>query len=284
MERAFTLANGVKIPAVGFGTWDLPEGQGTVNAVKAALAAGYRHLDCAALYGNQPQVGAAVKAIGTPRGELFINSKLWNTDRGFDNALKAFDRSLNELGLDYLDMYLIHWPATANQREDWCEVNLDTWRAFEKLYKEGRVRAIGVSNFWPQHLKPLMQMAEIMPMVNQVEYHPGKTQADVTGFCAQNGILVEAWSPLGEGALMRSAELAEIAAKYGKSTAQAVIRWCLQNGVLPLPRSTSPTHIKENAEVFDFELRPEDMRRIDALAYAAADSGLHPDEVAENFM
>ena len=285
LNDGFILNNGVKIPCIGFGTWDIPNGEPTVKAVAAALKAGYRHVDCAALYGNQKSVGLAVRQAGVPRHELFINSKVWNTDRGYDKALKAFEASLAELGLDYLDMYLIHWPATARQYDDWRELNLSTWRALEKVYQDGRVRAIGVSNFKPHHLKPLMDGAEIMPMVNQVEYHPGEMQAETTAFCAENSILTEAWSPLGEGLLLHNATLLEIAREYQKSTAQVVIKWCLQNGVLPLPRSANAAHICENAAVFDFELRPDAMRRINELAYLENLSAtLDPDAVDENFM
>lgn len=279
----FTLSNGVQIPCMGFGTWDIPLGEPTVAAVTAALKAGFRHVDCAELYGNQLSVGRALKACGLPREAVFINSKVWNNHRGYDKAIKAFEATLAELGLEYLDMYLIHWPATARQYADWRDVNADTWRALEKLYKDGRVRAIGVSNFWPHHLAALMATAEIAPMVNQIEYHPGQTSPKVTDFCRQNNIQVEAWSPLGEGAMLHNAVLKEIAGGYGKSVAQLCLKWCLQNGVLPLPRSCSAAHIAENAAVFDFELTAADMERINGLAYFEG-SGLHPDELDEEFM
>lgn len=283
LSDGFTLSNEVQIPCIGFGTWDIPNGAPTAEAVASALKAGYRHIDCAALYGNQSSVGAALKASGLPREALYINSKVWNTHRGYDKALQAFDASLAELGLDYLDMYLIHWPATSRQHDNWREINTGTWRALEKLYKDGQVRVIGVSNFWPQHLEALLDKAEIAPMVNQIEYHPGQMSPNVTDFCRQHDILVEAWSPLGEGAMLHNATLLEIAGRYRKSVAQLCIKWCLQNGVLPLPRSRSAAHIVENAAVFDFELTSSDMQRINDLAYFEG-SGLHPEEVAENFM
>lgn len=279
----FILGNDVHIPCIGFGTWDIPVGEPTETAVAAALKAGYRHIDCAVLYGNQASVGAALKASELPRETLYINSKVWNTHRGYAKALQAFDATLAELGLDYLDMYLIHWPATARQHDDWREINADTWRALEMLYKDGRVRAIGVSNFWPQHLEALLDKAEVAPMVNQIEYHPGQMSPAVTDFCKQHGILVEAWSPLGEGTMLHNVTLLEIAGRYGRSVAQLCIKWCLQNEVLPLPRSRSAAHIAENAAVFDFELSAADMQRINDLAYFEG-SGLHPDEVDENFM
>lgn len=283
LNDAFVLNNGVKIPCIGFGTWDLPDTEITVNAVKAALAAGYRHIDCAPLYGNQPSVARALREANLAREELFINSKLWNSDRGYDKVLRAFDASLAQLGLDYLDMYLIHWPATARQCANWREVNADTWRAFEKLYREGRVRAIGVSNFKPHHLTPLLETATVPPMVNQIEYHPGQLQAQVTDFCRSHNILVEAWSPLGEGAMLHNATMVEIARAYNKSVAQVCIKWCLQNGILPLPRSGNAAHIVENAAVFDFELAPQDVQRINDLAYFEG-SGLDPDELEAEFM
>lgn len=285
LNDGFILSNGVHIPCIGFGTWDIPDGELTANAVTTALGAGYRHVDCAALYGNQRSVGLALRQSGVPRKELFINSKVWNTHRGYDKALQAFEDSLTELGLDYLDMYLIHWPATARQYDNWRDVNLSTWRALEKVYSEGRVRAIGVSNFKPHHLEPLMADADIMPMVNQVEYHPGEMQAATTAFCAEHNIVVEAWSPLGEGLLLHNATLLEIAAEYRRSVAQVVIKWCMQNGILPLPRSSSAAHICENARVFDFELHQDAIQRINELAYLEnLGAELDPDELDENFM
>lgn len=277
LNSTYRLRNGVKIPVLGYGTWQTPDGDTAVMAVSEALGDGYRHIDAAATYGNEESVGEGIKKSGVPREEIFVTSKVWNKDRGYEQTKKAFYKSLEDLGLDYLDLYLIHWPANAQQFEDWDQINLDTWRAMTELYKEGKVRAIGVANFLPHHLKSLMQ-TEVAPMVNQIEYHPGQMQEDVVAYCRDNDILVEAYSPLGTGRVLDNAELKEIADRYGKSVAQLCLRWELQNGVLPLPKSVTPSRIKENTEIFDFEISDADMKKIDALPYIGG-SGLNPDTV-----
>ena len=274
----FFLSNGIGIPCVGFGTWQIPDGETAVESVKAAISAGYRHIDTAAAYGNEQSVGEGIRQSGIKRSEIFVTSKLWNNNRGYEPALKAFERTLNDLRMDYLDLYLIHWPAARGNPKEWQKINLDTWRAFEKLYKEGRIKAVGLSNFWTPHLEPVMREAEIKPMVNQIEFHPGQTQPEVLSYCKENKILVEAWSPLGSGKLIDNARLLEIAKKYKKSVAQLCIRWCLQNDVLPLPKSVTPSRIKENARVFDFNISQEDMAALNALPYLVG-SGLNPDSV-----
>lgn len=275
LKSTYKLYNGTEIPCIGFGTWQTPDGKTAVESVKCALETGYRHIDTAAAYGNEKSVGQAIAESGIDRKEIFVTTKLWNSQRGYDKTLKAFDKSLKALGLDYLDLYLIHWPSnkTAGAQE-----NSDTWRAFEKLYADGSIRAIGVSNFLVHHLEALALTANIAPMVNQIEFHPGQMQSEVLGYCRANNILIEAWSPLGTGKMLSNPELQAIAAKYGKSVAQLCIRWCLQNGTLPLPKSVTPSRIEENAEVFDFSIDQGDMDRINAMPYIGG-SGLDPDKV-----
>ena len=270
----FTLSNGIKIPCSGYGTW-LTRDDCAAEAVRLAVEAGYRHIDTAAIYKNERGVGEGIKTCGIDRGELFVTSKVWNTERGYDNTIRAFNKTLFDLGLNYLDLYLIHWPATKNQCDDWVEVNKSTWQALTDLYKDGKIRAIGVSNFLPHHLQPLMQQ-EVKPMVNQIEFHPGYKQFEAAEFCQQNGILVEAWSPLGRGVFFDNPTLNAIAERYSKSVAQLSLKWCLQHKILPLPKSVTPSRIKENADIFDFEISPNDMSVIDGLGYLG-NSGLHPD-------
>ncbi|HOO25349.1 MAG TPA: aldo/keto reductase [Clostridiales bacterium] len=278
INSTYKLANGLEIPRLGFGTWQTPDGQVAIDSVLAAFEAGYRHIDTAAAYNNEAGVGEAIRQSSLSREEIFVTTKLWNSERGYEKTLAAFEVSMEKLGLEYLDLYLIHWPAAKGKAEDWQHTNSETWRAFEELYNQGRIKAIGVSNFMPHHLKPLMEKAKVMPMVNQIEFHPGLLQTQTTAFCADNNILVEAWSPLGSGRLLEAKELKAVAAKYDKSVAQICVRWCLQHGTLPLPKSVTPSRIKENADVFDFEIGPEDMALIDALPDIGG-SGLHPDEV-----
>lgn len=280
MERVsdkFKLSNGYEIPCVGFGTWQINGDEVAENAVINAINAGYRHIDTAAIYGNETGVGKAVKNCGIKREELFITSKVWTTMRGYNNTLAAFDESMGKLDLKYLDLYLIHWPASKNRFENWEEINFETWQALIKLYKEGRVRAIGVSNFLPHHMDVLMN-AEIKPMVNQIEFHPGKIQEEALSFCRANNILVEAWSPLGRGAMLENETLKSIAQKYKKTVAQICIKWCLQNGVVPLPKSVTPERVKENADIFDFEIAVADMKIINEMPFCGG-SPLHPDSI-----
>lgn len=251
-----TLHNGVAMPWLGLGVWKSKEGSEVVEAVKMALSAGYRSIDTAAAYGNEVGVGQGIAASGVKRDELFVTTKVWNADQGYDTTLAAFDTSMDKLGLDVLDLYLIHWPTKGKYKE--------TWKALEQLYKDGRVRAIGVCNFQTHHLEDLMQDAEIVPMVNQVEYHPLLTQKPLLSFCQQHNILLEAWSPLMQGNLDLP-ELAKLAEKYGKTPAQIILRWDLQHGVITIPKSVRQHRIEENASIFDFELSEEDMNAIDAL-------------------
>ena len=274
----FELANGVRIPCLGYGTWQAPDGITAQKAVASALRYGYRHIDAAAVYGNEKSVGAGIAEAGVPREELFVTSKVWNTERGYESTKAAFAKTLEDLGLDYLDLYLIHWPANTKQFGDEAErVNRETWRAMTELCQEGKIRAIGVSNFLPHHLDQLMG-TEVAPMVNQIEFHPGCLQGETVDFCREHGILVEAWSPLGSGRVLGDERLATISAHYDASVAQLCIRWALQQGVLPLPKSVTPSRIMENADVFGFEISDEDMDAIAALGEFGG-AGLGPDEV-----
>ncbi|MDR2650304.1 MAG: aldo/keto reductase [Clostridiales bacterium] len=256
------LSNGVEIPCIGFGTWQTPDGDVCVSSVKEAIAAGYRHIDTAQGYGNEESVGAAVKESGVSREKLFITSKLNNSEHGYDKTLAAFEETMKKLDMDYLDLFLIHWPNPVAFRDNWREANAGTWQAFEELYKTKRIRSIGVSNFRPHHIDELMKTAVIAPMVNQIRLCPGDTQDEVVDYCRSKNMLLEAYSPLGVGKIFEVPEMKALAEKYGKSIAQICIRWSLQRGYLPLPKSVTPARIRENADVFGFELDAADVRFI----------------------
>ncbi|MDR1636036.1 MAG: aldo/keto reductase [Treponema sp.] len=259
---AYRLSNGVEIPCVGFGTWQTPEGEVAVSSVKTALAAGYRHIDTAAIYGNEESVGRAIRESGIPRKDIFLTTKLWNEDHGYDSTLRAFEASSRRLGTDYFDLYLIHWPNPVRFRANWQEVNAGTWKAFEELYNAKKARAIGVSNFHQRHIEALLKTAGIAPQVNQIRLCPGDTQDAVVEYCRSKNILLEAYSPLGVGKLLGAPEMQVFAEKYRRSVAQICIRWSLQRGYLPLPKSVNPGRIRENTQVFDFELSPGDVETI----------------------
>lgn len=261
-EDKFVLANGVEIPCIGYGTWQTPSGEVTRNGVLDALRAGYRHIDTAFCYGNEADVGEAIRLSGVPREEIFVTTKHWVTERGYEKTIQAIEGSLEALGLDYVDLYLIHWPCVASVSPDWEEINASTWKGFEEMYRKGKIRALGVSNFQAKHLDSLFKFAEIPPVVNQIEFHPGYTQMETVKYSQEKGMVVEGWSPLGCGAVLQDETLKAIAAKYGKSTAQLCVRFALQNDVLPMPKSTSAAHIAANTEVFDFEISEEDMKTI----------------------
>ena len=272
------LPTGFPIPTPGFGTYKTPDGEVCVNAVREAIAVGYTHIDTAALYANECSVGEGVRQSGRPRGELFITSKVWNTERGYDKTLRACEKSLKDLGMDYLDLYLIHWPANANQFGDRADaINVDTWRAMERLVEEKVVRTIGLSNFYTSHMAPVLASANIAPAVDQIEYHPGLLQEDTIAACRENGILVEAWSPLGRGRLLDDPVIAGIAQKHGKSAAQVILRWVIQNDVLPLVKSVHTERIRENFDLFSFSLDSDEMAAIASLPEARF--GSHPDTV-----
>jgi len=257
LQDTTTLHNGVKMPWFGLGVFKVQEGSEVVESVKAALRNGYKSIDTAAVYKNEEGVGQAIKEAGVPREELFITTKVWNSDQGYESTLQAFETSMEKLGLDYLDLYLIHWPVAGKYKE--------TWKALEQLYKDGRVRAIGVSNFHVHHLKDLMADSEIKPMVNQVEYHPHLAQTELLEFCKAEGIQMEAWSPLKQGELLSKPIIVEIAEKHKKSPAQVILRWDLQNEVVTIPKSVKEHRIIENADIFDFELSAQDMDRLNSL-------------------
>ncbi|PYE44292.1 diketogulonate reductase-like aldo/keto reductase [Paenibacillus barcinonensis] len=261
LQSTTTLHNGVHMPWFGLGVFKVEEGQELIEAVKHAIKHGYRSIDTAAIYGNEAGVGQAIAEAlqenGLKREELFITSKVWNADLGYEETLAAFDTTMNKLGLDVLDLYLIHWPKAGKYK--------GAWRAMEELYAAGRILAIGVSNFQIHHLQDLMQDAQVKPMVNQVEYHPRLTQEELKAFCEQHGIQLEAWSPLMQGELLDNPLLTEIASSKGKSVAQIILRWDLQNGVVTIPKSTKAQRIIENADLFDFELSTEEMQRISSL-------------------
>ncbi|RKO60775.1 aldo/keto reductase [Caldibacillus debilis] len=257
LQGTTVLHNGVKMPYFGFGTYKVKEGEEVYNAVRTALETGYRLIDTAALYENEEGVGRAIRDSGIPREEIFVTTKVWNSDQGYDSTLRAFETSMKKLNIGYIDLYLIHWAVKGKY--------LDTWKALVELYKEGRVRAIGVSNFQIHHLQDIMDHFDEIPTVNQVELHPYLTQEELREFCAKHNIKVEAWSPLGRGRLLDLPELKRIAEKYGKTPAQVVLRWHVQNDIIVIPKSVHPERIKENADIFDFELSDEDMAAINRL-------------------
>ena len=253
-----TLNNGVEIPQLGFGVFQIPDAE-TTAAVSAALEAGYRSIDTAAVYGNEAGVGAALASSGLAREELFVTTKLWNADQGYDATLRAFDASLARLGLDHVDLYLVHWPTPAR------DLYRESWRAIEKLAADGRIRAAGVSNFQPAHLHRLLEDSALVPAVNQIELHPGLQQRELRSLHAESGIVTEAWSPLAQGAVLGESTLTEIAERHGRSPAQVVLRWHLQLGNVVIPKSVTPARIRENIDVFDFALGDEEMSAIAAL-------------------
>lgn len=256
INHTVTLNNGVKMPQLGFGVYKVEEGQEVINAVKTALEVGYRHIDTAALYQNEQGVGQAIRESGIPREQIFITTKVWNSDQGYESTLQAFETSRRKLGVDYVDLYLIHWPVAGKYK--------DTYRALEKLYADGVVKAIGVSNFQTHHLDDLLTTAQVMPTINQIELHPLLTQEKVTTYCHGKNIHITAWSPLIRGNLDIPL-LVELSSKYGKTPAQIVLRWNLQKGIITIPKSVRAERIRENANIFDFELSAEDIAAIDQL-------------------
>lgn len=265
LSDTYTLSNQVKIPSIGFGTWQTPNDEVGYQAVLTALNLGYRHIDTASVYGNETSVGKAIKDSGVPREEIFLTTKLWNSDHGYEATHKAFQESIDRLGVDYVDLYLIHWPNPLAFRDCWEEVNAGSWKAMEELYESGKIKAIGVSNFMVRHLEALLKTAKIVPMVNQIRICPGDLNTEVIRYCEEKNILLEAYSPLGTGKAFGVEILEEIASKYDTTLARVCIRWSLQHGFLPLPKSVTPSRIEDNIDVFRFELSEEDMKLIDAL-------------------
>ena len=274
---SYKLSNEKTMPAVGFGTYKSANGIEATTAVYEALKCGYRLIDTAAFYQNEQSVGEAFRASGLKREDVFITSKVWNTDRGYDNTLRAFEKSLYELKLDYLDLYLIHWPANALQYSDPHKVNLDTYKALISLYEQGVVKSIGVSNFKPHHIEPLMY-TNVKPHVDQIEFHPGFMQADTVTYCKQNEILVQAWSPMGRAEVFTHETVKALSEKYGCTPAQLCIRWCMQHGAIPLPKSVTKERIISNIDVFGFSISEDDMCLIDSMPFCGG-SGHDSDKV-----
>lgn len=272
--NSYKLNNGITIPEIGFGTWQLTEN--VEQVIHWALNAGYTHIDTAAAYKNEKEIAEAIKTSGKKRSDLFLTTKVWASERGYENAKKAIETSLANLETDVIDLMLIHWPAKTNQ-ENWEEENAQTWKALEEYYAQGKIRAIGVSNFMVHHLEALLKTAKVKPMVNQIEYHPGYLQEDVVAFCKEHDILVEAWSPIGSGRILEDQLLNDLAKKYNTNVGVICIQFCLQNGILPLPKSTSQKNIENNIQI-NFQLDDEDMVLIKNMPQTGW-SGLNPDEV-----
>ncbi|MDF2541757.1 MAG: yvgN [Herbinix sp.] len=276
LQDSYVLSNGIKIPCIGFGTWKLPNEISTVDIIKTAIDCGYRHIDTAYAYHNENAVGKAVRSCGLKRNELFITSKLDNPSHGYENTMKEFDKTMNNLGIDYLDLYLIHWPRPILFRENWKEVNEGTWKAFEELYQDGKIKAIGLSNFLVHHIEALMETATIAPMVDQLELHPQYVQRETVNYCKDHRMIIEAWSPLILGRAFDHPILVKIAHKYRKTPAQVLLRWSIQHSFVPLPKASSLERIQENADVFDFTLSEEDIEEMKELE-ALGQTGPHPD-------
>lgn len=275
INDSYVLSNSVKIPCLGFGTWELREADSTVETIKTAIDCGYRHIDSAFSYNNEKSVGEAVRTCGLKRDELFITTKISNSSYGYESTLKEFELSMNNLDIDYVDLYLIHWPRPLSIRDTWKEYLEGTWKAFEDLYKAGKVKAIGVSNFLETHLDVLLSNATIAPMVNQLELHPQYVQRNVVEYCKDRRMIVEAWSPLIKGSFEHPV-LIEIAQKYNKSVAQVLLRWSIQHGFVPLPKTSNKERMIENASIFDFQLAKEDIDAMKVLE-ALGKTGAHPD-------
>ena len=277
INDTYTLNNGVKVPCIAFGTYKAAEGN-SADIITAAIEEGYRYFDTASFYETEEYLAEAIKRSGLPREDFFIATKLWKEEMGYEETLAAFERSSKRLNTNYIDLYLIHWPKPTHDYAEWKQLNIDTWRALEKLYKEGKVRAIGVSNFLPHHLDNLLKNCEIKPMVDQLEYHPGYTQEATVQYCKQHDILVQAWSPIARGRILQDVTLIEMAEKYRVSVAKLALRFCIQNEVLPLPKASSKERMRENMDLFDFEISDEDMKRLNTLPQIGW-SGEHPDRV-----
>lgn len=279
---AFTLANGVRVPCIGFGTWQSEDGDEAYNAVLTALQSGYRHIDTAAAYGNEKSVGAAIRDFcrehNVRREDIFLTTKLWNDDHGYETTKAAIKKSLQLLGVSYIDLYLIHWPNPLKFRDCWAQKNAESWQAMEEAYAAGQIKAIGISNFYGRHITELMKTAKVAPMVNQIKLCPGQTQDALVDYCARAGMILEAYSPLGTGGIFSNAFMRKLAQKYGRSIAQICIRWSLQRGYLPLPKSVTAERIAENTRVFDFALSDDDCEKIATLTGLEIKPARNPDE------
>ena len=262
--KKLILNDGQKLPTVGFGTYK-SEGQEGIEAVSTAISNGYSLIDTAAVYGNEETVGKGIKASGASREDIFVTTKLWRENLGYEATKKEFEKSLNRLDLEYIDLYLIHWPANAKNYDNWQKTNADTWRAMEELQAEGKIKSIGVSNFFQEHLEALFETAKVIPAVNQIEFHPGYWQQELVSYCKKQNITLEAWSPLARGKVFENEVLEEIAKAHNKSVSQVCLRWIIQHEVIAIPKSTNPERIQENIELFDYELTSAEMEKIDHL-------------------
>ena len=277
LNDRYFLNNGAKMPTIGFGTWQTPDGDVAKKSVIDAINAGYRLIDTAAAYGNEESVGKGIKESDINRYDLFVTTKLWNDKHGYQETIQAIDESLEKLGLDYLDLYLIHWPNPKAVRDHWAELNAESWRAMEDQYKAGKLRAIGVSNFRREHMDELLKTASVRPAVNQIYLNPSDMQEEVVSYNNELDILSEAYSPLGTGGLIGNKTVGEVAEHYGKTPAQVLLRWSLQHQFAPLPKSVHTDRIKENVDIFDFVIDEEDMKNLDGL-HGAADLATDPDK------
>ena len=282
INEKIIMNNGKQMPPIGYGTWETPDAEAE-KCIKYAIECGYRHIDTAAAYGNEAGVGKGVKNCGVKREEIFLTTKHWVSERGYEKTLAAIDESLKKLGTDYLDLYLIHWPCVEKVTPEWAEINADTWRGFEEAHKQGKILTLGVSNFKQLHLEALNKYAKIKPAVNQIEFHPGYNQLETVEYCQKNGILVQGWSPLGRGSVLSNDTIVKLAEKYSVSPAKICLRYAIQHNVVPLPKSVTFERIKSNLEVFDFELSKEDIALIDNLPELGF-SGFKPEDApAENY-
>lgn len=271
----YILNNGVEIPAVAFGTYKAADGK-SADVIRTAIEAGYRYFDTASFYGTETYLADAVRESGISRDEIFIASKLWKTEMGYDNVKKAFERTLENLETDYLDLYLIHWPLPESGYKEWKQLDKETWRAMEDLYQEGRIRAIGLSNFLPHHIENILEDCTVRPAVDQIEYHPGYSQEAAVQYCKERDILVQAWSPIGRQRVLTEPLVQELAKKYGVSPARICLKFAVQRGIIPLPKSSSMERMKENLDLYSFELEQEDIWRLATMPQAGW-SGEHPD-------
>ena len=271
----YILNNGVEIPAVAFGTYKAADGK-SADVIRTAIEAGYRYFDTASFYGTETYLAEAVRESGISRDEIFIASKLWKTEMGYDNVKKAFERTLENLETDYLDLYLIHWPLPEPGYKEWKQLDKETWRAMEELYQEGKIRAIGLSNFLPHHIENILEDCTVRPAVDQIEYHPGYSQEAVVQYCKERDILVQAWSPIGRQRVLTEGLVQELAEKYGVSPARICLKFAVQRGIIPLPKSSSMERMKDNLDLYSFEMEQEDIWRLATMPQAGW-SGEHPD-------
>ena len=271
----YTLSNGVRIPCVGYGTYKAADGNGSA-VIRMALEAGYRYFDTASFYQTETYVAQALRDSGISRSEVFLASKMWKDEMGYEQTKAAFQRTLERLETDYLDLYLIHWPRPDAGYGDWKQLDMDTWRAMEELYEAGKIRAIGLSNFLPQHIENLLQNGKIAPMVNPIEFHPGHTQEATVRYCQAHGIQVQAWSPMGRTRVLKDPLVQELAQNHGVSAAQICLRYAVQRQIIPLPKASSMERMKQNQDLFSFELTQEEMFRLDTMPPTGW-SGQHPD-------